>query len=151
MKKSDLVRVIREVIRQEVKKVLKEELKKALPQKEKDPNEFGKMMEHADELFNGPKKSQQFAKNPALNEAMNQTANDEWPTMGGKTLTNGKQGLASMMGMESPDQMFGGKPTVQQMVPKDRQHIEIDEDLAGILTRDYTDLMKAVDKKQKGK
>ncbi len=151
MKKSDLVRVIREVIRQEVKKVLKEELKKALPQKEKDPNEFGKMMEHADELFNGPKKSQQFTKNPALNEAMNQTANDEWPTMGGKTFTNGRQGLASMMGMESPDQMFGGMPTVQQMAPKDRQHIEIDEDLAGILTRDYTDLMKAVDKKQKGK
>jgi len=153
MKKSDLVRVIREVIRQEVKKVLKEELKKALPQKEKDPNEFGKMMEHAEELFAGPKKSQQFTKNPKLNEAMNQTANnqEEWPTMGGKTLTNANQGLASMMGMQSPDQMFGGKPTIQQMVPKDRQHIEIDDDLAGILTRDYTDLMKAVDKKQKGK
>ena len=71
--------------------------------------------------------------------------------MGGKTFTNGKQGLASMMGMESPEQMFGGKPTAQQMVPKDRQHIEINDDLAGILTRDYTDLMKAVDKKQKGK
>jgi hypothetical protein len=150
MKKSDLVRVIREVIRQEVKKVLKEELKKTLPQKEKDPNEFTNMMQHADELFNGPKNTQQFTNNPALNEALNQTATskEEWPTMGGKTLTNGQNGLASMMGMESPDQMFGGKPSAQQMVPKDRQHIEIDEDLAGILTRDYTDLMKAVDKKK---
>ena len=142
MKKSDLVRVIREVIRQEVKKVLKEELKKALPQKENDPNEFSKMMEHADTLFNGPKKSQQFTNNPALNEAMNQTANDDWPTMGGKTFTDGRAGLASAMGIQSPDQMFGGKPTVDQMIPQDRKHIKIDDDLAGILTRDYSALMK---------
>jgi len=139
MKKSDLVEVIRKVVRKEVKLAIKEELSKKQPSSD---GEFNNMMEHAEGLFNN--KNKKYTKNTALNEALNDTANskEEWPTMGGKTLSDGRAGLASMMGMESPDQVFGGKPTVEQMLPDDRKHIKIDDNLAGVLTRDYSALMK---------
>ena len=54
----------------------------------------------------------------------------------------GRSGLASAMGLQSPDEVFGGKPSIQQMLPDDRKHIKIDKNLEGILTRDYSDLMK---------
>lgn len=151
MKKSDLLEVIKKVVRKEVRLAIKEELSKKQPAK---TTEFNQMMEHADGLFNG--KQQNFTDNPVLNEALNETANEAWPTMGGRQLGKndaklGTTGLASMMGMQSPDEMFGGKPTAQQMVPKDRQHVEIGDDIAGILTRDYSDLMKVIDKKKSGK
>ena len=137
MKKSDLIEVIRRVVRKEVKAALKEELGKNQPSTN---GEFGQMMEHAEELFN----KKEYTKNPVLNEALNQTATktEEWPTMGGKTFTDGRSGLASAMGLQSPDEMFGGKPSVQQMLHDDRKHIKIDKNLEGILTRDYRDLMK---------
>ena len=150
MKKGDLIKIIREAVRAEVKAVLKEEFGK----KNSTNEEFSSMMSHADKLFNGNKQS--YTKNPVLNDVLNETANQEsWPTMGNKTLgTNdargGKPGLAAMMGMESADQMFGGKPSVQQMLPDDKKHVEVPADVEKALTRDYSDLMKAINKK-KGK
>ena len=137
MKKSDLIEVIRKVVRKEVKLALKEELNASKPSSN---GEFGQMMEHAEQLF----EKKDYTDNSILNDVLNETANskEEWPTMGGKTLTNGKAGLANIMGMGSPDQMFGGKPSVEQMIPQDRKHIQIDDNLAGVLTRDYSSLMK---------
>jgi len=154
MKKSDLVKVIREVIRQEVKKVVKEELKAITPKKQGKPKEFSSMMEHADELFNGPKaKKQNFTADPILNDILNETANNpsEWPTMGNKTLTS-RDAVANSLGIGNPDQLFGGnngKPTAHQMLPNDRKHVEIKPEIEQALTRDYSSLMKAIDKKKK--
>ena len=151
MKKGDLIKIIREAVRAEVKAVLKEEFGK----KNSTNEEFSNMMSHADKLFNGTKQS--YTKNPVLNDVLNETANqDSWPTMGNKTLGSndargGKPGLAAMMGMETPDQMFGGKPSVQQMLPDDKKHVEVPEEVGNALTRDYSELMKAIDNKKKGK
>jgi len=148
MKKGDLIKIIREAVRAEVKAVLKEEFGK----KNSTNEEFSSMMSHADKLFNGTKQS--YTKNPVLNDVLNETANqDSWPTMGNKTLgandaRGGKPGLAAMMGMETPDQMFGGKPSVQQMLPDDKKHVEVPEEVGNALTRDYSELMKAIDKKR---
>ena len=49
------------------------------------------------------------------------------------------------------DETFGRKPTVQQMIPQDRQGRQIPESLSKVLTRDYTDLVKAMDKRDKSK
>ena len=152
MKKSNLLEVIRKVVRKEVRLAIKEELNKKEPSKK---TEFNQMMEHANGLFNNSEK-QTFAKDPIINDVLNETANtpsEAWNTMGGRTLNQsdagaGRQGLASIMGMQSPDQMFGGKPTAQQMIPEDRKHVKIDDELAGVLTRDYSGLMKAIDKKK---
>ena len=137
MKKSDLVRVIREVVKREVKAALKEELG----------------------LRNKPKSKKvdaNFTSNPVLNEVLQETAAGDWPTMGNKQLTSndamaGKAGLAAVMGMESPEQMFGGKPSAQEMIPQDKKHVDVPEDVTTALTRDYSDLMKAIDKKKANK
>jgi len=153
MKKSDLIRVIREVVKREVKSAIKEELKVLKEDKKPDtPKDFSKMMEHASSLIDN-KPKQEFTKDKKLNEALNQTATSEWPTMGNKTFSAndapaGKSGMAAMMGMQSPDQAFGGKPTINQMLPDDRKHVEIEPELEQALTRDYSSLMKAIDKKK---
>ena len=47
--------------------------------------------------------------------------------------------------------MFGGKPTVEQMLPNDRKHVQVSDDMAEILTKDYSELMKKVDENAKKK
>ena len=49
MKKSNLLEVIKKVVRKEVRLAIKEELNKKQPSKK---TEFNQMMEHADGLFN---------------------------------------------------------------------------------------------------
>jgi len=155
MKKSILVKIIkdavREVVREEVKAAINEELDIKKPS---TTTEFSNVMSHAEDLFN-PKETgkSSFAKNPVLNAALNETA-DSWKTMGNKTLKGsdaggGRTGLAAIMGMQSPDQAFGGKPTAQQMIPNDRKHIEVPQEVEKALTRDYSDLMKVINKKGK--
>jgi hypothetical protein len=157
MKKSNLLEVIKKVVRKEVRLAIKEELNKKEPSK---TSQFGEMMEHADGLFNNENK-QSYVNDPILNDVLNETANQprnnttgaEWPTMGGRELNSSDApagpGLASLMGMGNPNEMFGGKPSLQQMVPEDRQNVQIDDELATALTRDYSGLMKAIDKKRK--
>jgi len=142
MKKSDLVRVIREVVKREVRSALKEELANKQPIKE---NITRKKKE---------KITQKFSDNPLLNEVMQETATDNWASMGNKEFNStdalaGRAGLASMMGMESPDQAFGGKQSIQQMLPEDRKHVQVQPELEQALTKDYSALMKAIDKKKK--
>ena len=94
------------------------------------------------------KQNKRFVKDPTLNEILNETANDGWDRMGDKTYTSD---MAAGMGMQSMDQTFGGKPSVQQMLPNDKKHVEIPEAVEKALTRDYTDLIKAIDKKKSNK
>lgn len=157
MKKTEkLLELIRKVVREEVRAVIKEELG-AKPKLTKEAIQHGLNLQ---DVLNSPKnpyeqgtprkkKNFDFTKDPVLNKVLNETANEDWPTMGNQAFTDGRAGLASMMGIESPEQMFGGKPTAQQMLPKDRQHVNVSDDVANALTRDYSQLMKAIDK-QKG-
>ena len=155
MKKSELVKIIREAVRAEIKVVLKE----ILGTKKSKITEFSNVMSHAETLFK-PKKTkkivkQQFTENSVLNDVLNETANQtEWPTMGGKTISAnsapaGKSGLAAAMGLGNMDETFGGKPSAQQMLPADRQHVSVPKDVEKALTRDYSDLMKVINKKKK--
>jgi len=156
MKKSDLIRVIREVVKKEVALAVKKEVRNVLNPKKADTiTEFSKVMEHAEELFT-EKPVKKFTKDPILNEVLNETAN-AWPTMGNKTLDStdawaGRAGLASAMGIKSPEEMFGAKgekPSLEQMLPADKKHVEVPEAVGKALTRDYSDLMKVMNKKQR--
>ena len=144
MKKSDLVRIIRGVVKHEVRSALREELGKTQIKQPKKQKQVVRQ-----------ESVENFSSDPVLNEVMQQTAND-WSTMGNRTLDSsdapgGKAGLATMMGLESPDQMFGGKQTIQQMKPTDRQHVDVNPELEHALTRDYSQLMKAINKKKQTK
>ena len=160
MKASELVTYIKQAVREEVslainkqiKPMLKEILKEQKSNKLVSSNQNGKLkMTSALGIENKTKPTKQnkrFVKDPTLNEILNETANDGWDRMGDKTYTSD---MAAGMGMQSMDQTFGGKPSVQQMLPNDKKHVEIPEAVEKALTRDYTDLIKAIDKKKSNK
>ena len=53
-----------------------------------------------------------------------------------------------MMGM-NPDKMFGNQNNaVESMIPEDKKNIPIPEVVQKALTRDYSQLVKAMDKKK---
>ena len=92
-------------------------------------------------------------KNNKFSDLLNETV-DTWDTMGGQTLTSqhaqgmDRQTMASMMGLSS-------QPTQQSMIPQtdsDGREVDVNAVMnSGVgqaLTRDYSQLMKAIDTKK---
>ena len=92
-------------------------------------------------------------KSNKFSDLLNETV-DTWDTMGGQTLTSqhaqgmDKQTMASMMGLSN-------QPTQQSMIPQtdsDGREVDVNAVMnSGVgqaLTRDYSQLMKAIDTKK---
>ena len=154
MKKNELVKIIELVVRKEVKKQmteifinedkeisLSETISKPKPKK----------------VVNKPKK--QYSKNPVLNEVLNNTKplgssqTDEYPSLGGGVL--GSDNMAEVLGYGN----LGGvqnKERAREMAAVDtikKAGVSVDsvpEDVQNALTRDYSGLMKAINKKKEG-
>tara|TARA_Y100001963_G_C6563314_1_gene345368 strand:- start:13 stop:555 length:543 start_codon:yes stop_codon:yes gene_type:complete len=174
--KNDLSKTLRKIIREEVGKAVRKEFvdfvslmgeskkqtKKVIkPRVPKDDLSESSIKKMVNEIV--PKKKMEQKKlsnNSVLNDILNETrggiddgsgeipqqpqGQEEWPTMGGKTFD--KQSMASMIGygdvnptsgMSTPD----GRPVAPEQVP---------EDVTNAMTRNYGDLMKAIDKKKNG-
>ena len=154
MKKSEFINLIKEAIIPEVRKVVREELSILTEEKidhSKVMNHGIRMSELADSnKIKKPIKRKKFSKDPGLNDILNETAKDisdseDYKTLGGKPFTGN---MAQMMGMNS-DEMFGNqKSTVESMIPEDKKHIQIPAAVQKALTRDYSQLIKAMDKKK---
>ena len=94
---------------------------------------------------------QNFSKNPVLNNILNETANEvgtkpgqeEYPSMGGGTYDKSK--MAELMG-------YGNGPSQQapMTTPEGAPITNIPKEVASAMTRNYGDLMKAIDKKKGG-
>ena len=101
-----------------------------------------------------PKVKKQYTRNSALNEILNSTVggiqqggdgisniqegdDSEWPTMGGKAMTSDNYG--AMMNSGIPNQ------NEQQVA-----HLPKENPVARALTRNYSDVLAAVDKKKNG-
>ena len=152
MKKNDLIKIIELVVRKEVKKQMteifindKEEIKLS-------------------EVISKPKvkkqiTKKQYSKNTALNEVLNKTKplgssqTDEYPSLGGGVL--GSDNMAEVLGYGN----LGGvqnKEMAREMAAVDtikKQGVSVDQVPTGVqdaLTRDYSGLMKAIDKKKTG-
>jgi hypothetical protein len=149
--KTVLPTLVKEGVKREMAKLLKEnkQLREAIaPQKPKQPTFMDEpIVENV--LHNQPKKP--LSKNPVLNEVLQQTqpfnssqrqstgAGDEWRTMGfdsTSTHTLGQQNIAQQMG-------YG------DMAPKQGLGVQTGNPaLDKALNRDYSGLMKALDKKK---
>ena len=153
MNKDKLRNIIELVVRKEVKKQLseifineKEEIKlsEAISPKPK-------------KVINKPKK--QYTKDKALNEVLNNTKplgapmEDEYPTLGGGVL--GSDNMADVLGYGDLGR-GQNKERAREMAAVDsikKAGVSVDavpEDVQNALTRDYSGLMKAMDKKKKG-
>ena len=153
MKKNDLIKIIELVVRKEVKKQMTE----IFINEEKEI----KLSETISELkpkkvVNKPKK--QYSKNPVLNEVLNNTKplgssgqTDEYPSLGGGVL--GSDNMVEVLGYGN----LGGvqnKEQAREMAAVDtikKQGVSVDavpEGVQNALTRDYSGLMKAINKKK---
>ena len=155
MKKNELIKIIELVVRKEVKKQMteifindKEEIKLSETISKPTPKKVIKKK---------PKK--QYSKNTALNEVLNQTKplgapmEDEYPTLGGGVL--GSDNMAEVLGYGDLGR-GQNKERAREMAAVDsikKAGVSVDqvpEDVQNALTRDYSGLMKAINKKKDG-
>ena len=141
MKKSELRMMVREIVREEVALTMKEVIKEVVSGKSQSQKKLK------------PKpKSKYYSKNKVLNDVLNETAmvdkSDEWETLGGSTYTSDK--INEVVGSSYADMMNGDKKPDADTVVKSMggDPNAVGDTLKNALTRDYSDLMKAMDKKK---
>jgi hypothetical protein len=159
MKKEQLVKIIENVVRREVKKqmneiLIKEQRTSAVSSKKSKP--IRKPVRK--------KKEQRFTSNETLNQILNETVGgiggnngvgngefDEYPDLGGKPFDTSR--MAEAMGYGD---MVGGNEEVAREVGAVKTIKEaglsvdqVPEDVVNAMTRDYSDLMKVINKKGK--
>jgi len=146
MKSNKLVSLIKEVVKQEVKKQITDILINETNIPKTKPIVKRKKV-----------KEQKFTDNPTLNKILNETANssrplEEYPSLGGGTFDSNRMtellGYGGGAGNNEVKREVAAASTLQSagMNPE-----AAPEHLKNALTRDYTDLIKAIDKKKKGK
>ena len=174
--KNDLSKTLRKIIREEVGKAVRKEFvdfvslmgeaktpkkKVVKPRVPKDDVSESSIKKMVDEIVPKNKKEQRkLSTNPVLNNILNETqgglpqdgtvppqpqGQEEWPTMGGKTFDRSQ--MASMLGYGDANPMSGmstpdGQPVAPESVP---------QDVSAAMTRNYGDLMKAIDNRKGGK
>jgi len=142
MKSNKLVSLIKEVVKQEVKKQITDILINETNIPKTKPVVKKKV------------KEQKFTDNSVLNKILNETAQqqqEEYPTLGGGTFDSSR--MTEMLGYGGG---LGNKEVKREVAAASTLQgagMNLDtapEHLKNALTRDYTDLVKAIDKK-KGK
>ena len=141
MKKSELRLMVREIVREEVALTMKEVIKEIVGGGDKQ------------QIKPKPKpKPKHYSKNKVLNDVLNETAmggtGEDWETLGGTTYTADR--MNEVVGSSYADMMNGSeKPNADTMVKSmGGDPNAVGDTLKNALTRDYSDLMKAMDKKK---
>ena len=171
MKKQELINIIERLVRKEVKKQVNEifisEGKKALAGRSIQSDEVSSSLTQLAEqeyVQPKPKKKEfkEYTKNSALNKVLNETVGGipqgdkgAYPTMGGGAYTSDR--VSELMGgnpmMRNTPQ---GKEKARQvgaiesMKARGVSSEQVGEDVVNALTRDYSGLMKAMNKKKDG-
>jgi len=155
MKKSDLIKIIELVVRKEVKKqmteiFINEEKEISLSETISKPK--------PKKVVNKPKK--QYSKDKTLNEVLNNTKPlgapsefDEYPTLGGGVL--GSDNMAEVLGYgdlgRGQNKEKAREMGAVQTIKKAGVSVDaVPDDVQNALTRDYSGLMKAINKKKSG-
>ena len=156
MKKNELVKIIELVVRKEIKKQLS-----AIFINDEKEISLSETISKPKPKVVKQKPKKQYTKNKALNEVLNQTKplgsqgqeQEEWPSLGGGVL--GSDNMADVLGYGDLG-MGQNKERAREMAAVDsikKAGVSVDsvpEDVQNALTRDYSGLMKAMDKKKKG-
>ena len=152
MNKKELIKIIELVVRKEVKKQMTEifindEKEMSLSETISKPKVVKK------------KSKKQYTKNKALNEVLNNTKplgsqeQEDYPTLGGGVL--GSDNMAEVLGYGDLGK-GQNKEKAREMAAVDsikKAGVNVDqvpEDVQNALTRDYSGLMKAINKKKSG-
>tara|TARA_R100000008_G_scaffold70343_1_gene47915 strand:+ start:1814 stop:2272 length:459 start_codon:yes stop_codon:yes gene_type:complete len=149
MTKKQLMKIITEVIRKEVKKeVEKIFIKEGTSSKLVDTVSRTKIIPEVLE----PKEEVQYTKNKSLNKVLNETVGlaksqkefDEYPTLGNGSFDTSK--MTELMGYGKTDEVKRDIVAVDTLKKAGKSINDVPEHVTNALTRDYSDLMKAMDK-----
>ena len=147
MTKKDLVKIIQEVVKREVKKqvnmIFIEEQKTSKPQ-------LADVISQVSE----PKKKVKYTNNKSLNKVLNETVGlskqqqefEEYPTLSGGTFD--KSRMQELMGYGQSDEGKREMGAVDTLKKAGKSVKDVPEHVTNSLTRDYSGLMKAIDKKK---
>ena len=144
MTKKQLMKIITEVVRKEVKK----EVQKIFIKEESS----SKLADIIPEVLE-PKEEIQYTKNGSLNKVLNETVGltksekqtSEYPTLGGGTFDTSR--MSELMGYEKPDEVKRDMVAVDTLQKAGKSVKDVPEHVTAALTRDYSGLMKAINKK----
>jgi hypothetical protein len=148
MTKKGLVKIIREVVRREVQK----EVQKIFIKEESSPT----LKEIIPEVVNPVssfKKEVKYSSNSTINNILNETRalsksqKDEYPTMSGGAFDTSK--MTELMGYGKPEEVQRDMVAVDTFKRAGVSSEQVPEHVTNALTRDYSSLMKALDKKGK--
>ena len=150
-KKNKLVQMLREIIKREVQK----EVKKIFISEGYQTPKAQNNSYDVPEVLPKPKSQKEqvsYVKDPMLNKVLNETAQqnemEEYPTMGGGTFDTSR--MAEMMGYGS---QFGNPEMKRQSIGVTTAQAagvnpeSVPESVMNALTKDYSGVMKALDKK----
>ena len=153
MTKKDLVKVIQEVVRREVKK----EVKKIFIQEQRTSNgSTTALSEIIEQKVLEPKEEVKYTNNTALNSVLNETVGlskkqthfDEYPTMGNKAFDSNR--MTELMGYGQTEDGKRDMVAVDTLQKAGKTVNDVPEHVTSALTKDYSKLMKALDKKKQG-
>ena len=144
MTKKQLMKIITEVVRKEVKK----EVQKIFIKEESS----SKLADIIPEVLE-PKEEIQYTKNGSLNKVLNETVGlskakkefDEYPTMSGKTFDSSR--VSELLGYDKPEEVRRDMVAVDTLQKAGKSVQDVPEYVTAALTRDYSGLMKAINKK----
>ena len=147
MNKKQFMKIITEVVRKEVKK----EVQKIFI-KEETSNRLSDIVPEVSER----KETVHYTKNKSLNDVLNETVGlpksdrqqGEYPTLGGGAFDSSR--MSELMGYGKPEEAKRDMVAVDSLQKAGVRVDQVPEHLTNALTRDYSSLMKAIDKK-KGK
>jgi hypothetical protein len=146
MTKKDLVKIIREVVRREVQK----EVKKIFIKEETSPK-LQNIVSEIKEPSTVPQTN--YTKNEALNKVLNETValskkqpTEEYPTLGGGGFDTNR--MTELLGYSKPEEAKRDMVAIDTMKKAGVTTEQVPEAVTNALTRDYSELMKALDKKK---
>ncbi len=143
MKTQGFVKLLRKVIREEVRNVIVKELKPILNEVNINKHDI-----NLHEVLDTPKKpkqpvmKKQYTKNAALNDILNETAStppEEWNSM------NFRSDMAEAFGMQSSNTPLATKGINGERIDMNNEAVAT---TVNAMTKDYSALMKAIDKKK---
>ena len=158
MKKSELVLLIEAIVRKEVRKqvntiFISEGIRSI--KKNGKLNTESENVKFTTKPEVRKKKKVNYTSNESLNNILNETAGglpqdgkEEYPTMGGGAFDTNR--MSELLGYGKSDE---GKRNVGAVETIKKAGVSVDDvpdHVTNALTRDYSDLMKAIDKKKRG-
>ena len=148
MTKKQLIKIIQEVVRREIKKEINEIFIRE--QKTLEPQLADVIQQKVSE----PKEQVKYTNNKSLNDVLNETVGlsknqtSEYPTMGGGTFDSSR--MTELLGYSQPEEVQRDMVAVDTIKKAGKSVDQVPEHVTNALTKDYSALMKALDKKKQG-